>query len=170
MIIWINGAFGAGKTTIAERLQKEIQGSYIYDPENLGDFFWRNLPQEMRNGDFQDYLEWRQWNVHLLKKMAAEYAGTIIVPMSLYREQYFHEIIDTLKEADISFYHIQLEVSRELIIQRLSERNEDLQKWGEDHVDEILAFFEGIPAEEKILNQNREPEDVVQEILRRVRP
>ena len=33
MIIMINGAFGVGKTTIANELQTEIQNSMIYEPE-----------------------------------------------------------------------------------------------------------------------------------------
>lgn len=36
MIIMINGAFGVGKTTIANMLQNEIKNSMIYDPEEIG--------------------------------------------------------------------------------------------------------------------------------------
>lgn len=36
MIIWINGAFGAGKTTIAEALKKQFSEALIYDPELMG--------------------------------------------------------------------------------------------------------------------------------------
>ncbi|MCW6093420.1 hypothetical protein LAV60_09570 [Clostridium sporogenes] len=39
MIIWINGSFGIGKTTISNELNKKIINSFIYDPEMAGDLF-----------------------------------------------------------------------------------------------------------------------------------
>ncbi|EPH9953487.1 TPA: putative tunicamycin resistance ATP-binding protein TmrD, partial [Klebsiella pneumoniae] len=36
MIIWINGPFGAGKTTLAERLRDRRPKSLIFDPEEIG--------------------------------------------------------------------------------------------------------------------------------------
>lgn len=45
MILWINGAFGSGKTTIAYELNRRIQDSYVYDPENVGYFLRKNAPK-----------------------------------------------------------------------------------------------------------------------------
>jgi hypothetical protein len=36
MIIWINGAFGAGKTTLAEELQRRLPEAMPFDPEYVG--------------------------------------------------------------------------------------------------------------------------------------
>ena len=36
MIIWINGAFGSGKTNVAYELNRRIESSYVYDPEEIG--------------------------------------------------------------------------------------------------------------------------------------
>ena len=44
MIIWLNGAFGAGKTQTAYELRRRLPGSYVYDPENAGFFIRDNLP------------------------------------------------------------------------------------------------------------------------------
>ena len=38
MIIWINGAFGSGKTQTAFELHRRIPNLYVYDPENIGSF------------------------------------------------------------------------------------------------------------------------------------
>ncbi|BBT13876.1 hypothetical protein MS10711_A0039 (plasmid) [Escherichia coli] len=35
MIIWINGPFGAGKTTLAKRLRDRRSKSLIFDPEEM---------------------------------------------------------------------------------------------------------------------------------------
>lgn len=45
MIIMINGAFGVGKTTIAEKLLGTIANSMLYDPEEVG-FMLRNIITE----------------------------------------------------------------------------------------------------------------------------
>lgn len=44
MIIWINGSFGVGKTTVAEKLKDKIDKSIIYDPEKIGMFLSNTLP------------------------------------------------------------------------------------------------------------------------------
>lgn len=165
MIIWINGAFGAGKTTIAESLQKKIDNSYIYDPENIGDFFRANLPKAIQKTDFQDYPEWRQWNIHLLKKIYQEYQGDIIVPMTLYKEPAYSEMFTGLEKAELDVRHFQLEVSKAEILARLEKRTPALYQWGAEHLTEILQEFENVPSEQKIGNENRSRESVVAEIL-----
>lgn len=37
MLLWINGSFGVGKTTISNELHKKIKESFIYDPEMAGE-------------------------------------------------------------------------------------------------------------------------------------
>ncbi|MEP7025229.1 MAG: hypothetical protein ABJB47_15815 [Actinomycetota bacterium] len=36
MIIWLNGAFGAGKTTTATLLSELVPASRVFDPETVG--------------------------------------------------------------------------------------------------------------------------------------
>ena len=38
MILWINGAFGSGKTTIAQALANSYEKAHVYDPEKVGYF------------------------------------------------------------------------------------------------------------------------------------
>ena len=55
MIIWINGAFGSGKTTTAIEIERRLKNSFLYDPENIGYFLRRNMPKEIwAVDDFQD--------------------------------------------------------------------------------------------------------------------
>jgi uridine kinase len=93
MIIWINGAFGSGKTQTSYELHRRITNSYVYDPENIGFFIRRNIPKEAHKGDFQNYAVWREFNYSMLKYMDQEYDGIIIVPMTIVNPQYFNEII-----------------------------------------------------------------------------
>lgn len=168
MIIWINGAYGAGKTTIAELLQTKITNSYLYDPENIGDFFRKNLPKEIQKADFQDYPEWRAWNVHVLAKIDNEYAGDIIVPMTVYKQLAYDEIFAGLREAKVEVHHFQLEVSKETVLERLRGRSSALVAWRTERIDEIVEAFQPIPADEKINNEKWTPDEAVQQILARI--
>ena len=92
MIIWINGAFGSGKTSVATRLNEIIEKSHIYDPEEVGFYLRSNLPKEMVEPDFQDIELWRLVNYQVILEAAKNYQGTLIVPMTLVNPQYFDEI------------------------------------------------------------------------------
>lgn len=59
MIIMINGAFGAGKTTTANRLLPHVTNSIIFDPEEIGYMLRKLVADEdrlahERTDDFQD--------------------------------------------------------------------------------------------------------------------
>lgn len=47
MILWINGAFGSGKTQTAYELNKRIPNSFVFDPEETGFFLRSNLPESI---------------------------------------------------------------------------------------------------------------------------
>ena len=50
MIIWINGAFGAGKTALAEELHRRLPDAVLYNPEDVGLMLWKQMRPD---GDFQ---------------------------------------------------------------------------------------------------------------------
>ena len=56
MIIWLNGAFGAGKTTTATELASLMPGARICDPEIVGYLLMEYLKdRDLR--DFQDGID-----------------------------------------------------------------------------------------------------------------
>ena len=122
MIIWINGAFGAGKTITAHQLNRRLPNSFIYDPENVGDFIWRNTNSLFSEGDFQDIPLWREMNYKMLRMISDKYDGIIIVPMTLVNPDYYNEIIGKLIVDGINVKHYILYVSREEITRRLNKR------------------------------------------------
>jgi len=58
-VVWLNGAFGIGKSTVAELLAERLGDAIVFDPELIGAGLraeraeWRGLD------DFQDIPEWR---------------------------------------------------------------------------------------------------------------
>ena len=41
VIIWINGGFGAGKTTLAEELHRRLPDALVFNPEDVGLMLWK---------------------------------------------------------------------------------------------------------------------------------
>lgn len=46
MIIWISGAYGVGKSTLAEVLVNKIENAMIFDAEEVGNAVRENYPDE----------------------------------------------------------------------------------------------------------------------------
>jgi len=142
MVIWINGCFGVGKTTTAEKLCQRIENAHIYDPELAGAFLWDNFPPPMkRRGDYQDIELWRKINYEYIKYIHLNYSGPIIVPMTLVNRGYHDEIIGKLREDGIDVHHFILTAPKEHIIARLTGRGEANGSWAEQQIDRCLAAF-----------------------------
>ena len=65
-VIWLNGAFGVGKTTVARALAAELPGALLVDPEDIGRTLRRIIPAAVRTSDFQDIPSWRRITVAMI--------------------------------------------------------------------------------------------------------
>lgn len=139
MIIWINGAFGAGKTTTAYELHRRISGSYVYDPENAGYFLRKNMPKRLWKNDFQDHEAWRAMNVSMLQTLSREFQGVIIVPMTIVNPQYFDEIIQRLRDEHVDIRHFALLASKETLLKRLRSRGDGQQSWPAQQIERCIS-------------------------------
>ncbi|KKI92234.1 Tunicamycin resistance protein [Bacillus sp. SA1-12] len=166
MIIWINGTFGSGKTTAAYELQRRMPQSFVYDPERFGYVLMANIPKELAKGDFQDYPLWREANYKLLKQIANNYHGTIIVPMTLTNKSYFDEIIGRLKKDGIEVKHVTLAAAKKTIQQRLRKRFEGNHSWAYNQIDHRLSCLEKDVFKEHIKTDKMTIEEVVETIAK----
>ncbi|HZK01731.1 MAG TPA: AAA family ATPase, partial [Anaerovoracaceae bacterium] len=167
MIIWLNGAFGSGKTTCAFELNRRLPNSFVYDPENIGYFIRDNIPKEIQNPDFQDYGQWRLFNYEMLRYIVREYSGVIIVPMTINKHQYYEEIIQRLIDDGIILKHYILYADKETILKRLNKRLERGETWAKSQIDRCIEAFNTEIDEEKIVTDNRSIDYVVEEIAKR---
>lgn len=167
MIIWINGAFGSGKTTAAKQLQQRLPNAYLYDPEQVGFFIRNNLPNDMRLTDFQHHPEWRTFNVEMLTKIARSYDGLIVVPMTLVDRLYYDEIIGALQRDGIRVDHYILHADRRTLVRRLNKRFKWFNSWGKAQIDRCLHAFHHDITHEKIETDYLIVEQVVEEIAKR---
>ena len=142
MIIWLNGPFGVGKTTLANLLHQEIPDSILYNPEHLGDFFQEILPKAVCPEDFQDYPIWRQTTVQIIRDLATKTGKVIIVPMTVFKKKYYQEIIEQGLREDIYVQHYILVAEKETILDRLNKRTQENNNWALKHLDNCLQAFE----------------------------
>ncbi|MGW0940110.1 NUDIX domain-containing protein [Streptomyces sp. NPDC002666] len=126
MIVWINGAFGAGKTSAARELIDLIPNSTFYDPELTGTGLGSLLPQKKfaEVSDFQDLPIWRRLVVDTAAALLAEVGGVLVVPMTLLRQEYRDEIFGGLASRRIAVRHVLLSPEETILRQRIAHRAE----------------------------------------------
>ena len=157
MIIWINGSFGVGKTSVAELLKNKIDHSIIYDPEGIGGFLSDLFNHE--KSDFQDYELCRTLNANILQNLSSIYE-TIIIPMTITNLNYYNEIIKGLENSGTEIKHFILSATKENIINRLDSRKNSTA-WSYKQVDRCIKSFEKNEFGAKIINtDNMTIEDV----------
>lgn len=165
MIIWINGAFGAGKTQTAFELHRRIENSFVYDPENLGFFISKNIPSSIKNkGDFQDYEVWRELNFSLIKYIEEKYDGVLIIPMTIVNPIYFNEIVGSLRSHGVIVKHFALMASKATLLKRLKSRGDGANSWGAQQIDRCLEGLSNDAFQSHINTENMSIDDVVERI------
>lgn len=166
VILWINGAFGAGKTSTAQAICKRLPDAHLFDPEQVGYFLWDNFPESLRQkGDFQDLPLWREMTFRILQHLHHHDSGTLVVPMTIYRKQYYDEILGRLMAEGICVWHYILTARRETVLQRLLQRGETADGFGARHLAICeQAFLAEIPGE-KIRTDGRSIDETAARIL-----
>jgi 8-oxo-dGTP pyrophosphatase MutT (NUDIX family) len=144
-VVWINGAFGAGKTATARELIDLIPNSTLFDPEVIGGALTHLLPPKhlAEVGDFQDLPIWRRLVIDTVAAMLAELGGTLVVPMTLLRQEYRDEIFGGLAARRITVRHILLAPAETILRERIAGREVPpapdgeirTRQWSDDHIE-----------------------------------
>jgi len=142
MFIWLNGAFGSGKTQTAHELNRRLPDSFVYDPENVGFMIRRNQPPSLHKPDFQNEPLWRSVNYELMMQLGADYSGVVIVPMTLTDPQYYDEIITRLRDNGADVRHFVLYAEPETILRRLRSRFEGGNSWAARQIPRCIEAFD----------------------------
>ncbi|MFD0119753.1 NUDIX domain-containing protein [Streptomyces sp. NPDC058320] len=124
MIVWINGAFGAGKSTTARELIELIPNSTLFDPDVIGGELAQLLPakQLAEVTDIQDLRIWRRLVVDTAAALLAEVGGVLVVPATLLRQEYRDEIFGGLAARRIPVRHVLLAPAETILRERTARR------------------------------------------------
>ncbi|MCK6073852.1 AAA family ATPase [Paenibacillus silvae] len=174
MIIMINGAFGAGKTSAASALQPKIANSMVYDPEEIGYMLRKLLPEEHREeqertDDFQDIELWRVLTVKIAREVKQKYNKHLIIPMTIYKKENFDYIYNGLKEIDQDLHHFCLTASLDTIYERLAKRGDQFGGWQYQQASKCVEAFKADVFETRICTDELETGDVIDIILEKVK-
>lgn len=172
-VVWINGAFGAGKSTVAKRLATALPDAAIFDPEPLARFIRDAMPQSRRPRDYQDSALWRHLTAEAVAGLSAE-SGVVIVPMTLIDERYFANTVGVLRASGVHVHHFSLTASPATIRRRLLKRqvtrlmHPRSTRWALGRVERCCAALGSSTFHEQIDTDALSVTEVVDQILRSI--
>jgi len=171
-VVWINGAFGAGKSTVAKRLSVLVPDAAVFDPEPLARLVRNAMPPPSRPSDYQDSPLWRHLTVEAVSGLAAD-GGVVIVPMTLIDETYFADTVGVLRASGVRVHHFSLTASPATIRRRLLKRqvtrlmHPRSTRWALERIERCCAALAGSTFREQIDTDAMTVTEIVDQILDR---
>ena len=130
MILFVNGPFGVGKTTVARVLVEKVPNATLYDPEVIGSVLQKIPGLAGKANDYQDYALWRRLAVTVARALKVASARTLVIPMAVWRRDYFDPMVAGLRRADPDLRCFRLTVSEDELLRRISSDPEDRGAYG----------------------------------------
>jgi hypothetical protein len=143
MVIWINGPFGSGKTTLAEGLTKQVNPSLIFDPEYIG--FLMKWSQ-----DFQDVSLWRILTGGISGFLGKHFSGHVIIPMTITNPVYLNEIFGRISDRGVPLRHFFLTLDEDQLKSRIESdkckrRDQIVREWRLSQIQRCIAAKHAMP-------------------------
>jgi shikimate kinase len=152
MIIWLNGAFGVGKTTVGKELVSLLPEGKLSDPERIGYImrrtFWRHV-------DYQDVPLWRRLTTRQVTRAGRR--GTAVVAMTVIRPDVFSEVTAGARV-------FLLTASRSTLEDRIA-RSSEAREWRKTNLDRCIEAFGSTALGAPIDTDKRTPGEIAQVIL-----
>lgn len=166
-VLWINGSFSAGKTTVAKLLVDRLENAFLLDPELIGVALRELVPPSVHPGDFQDLRLWRTFTREAVGDAAERFGGDVIVPMTIARVDCFEEVIAPLAKR-VRLDHFTLMATRETILARESARPDETGEWARKMIDRVLPALADKRFAKHIDAETQTAPEVAAEILRHI--
>jgi thymidylate kinase len=173
MVVFINGSFGIGKTTVARLLVRHVSRSTIFDPEPLGLVLAqlaRFLPLKERTDDFQDLRAWRRGCVRAIQ-VATRIRSTVIVPMTFSNASYLAEMVSPFRGRGVLTLHYCLTAPPHVVLERLQGREgrRGPSAWQLRRLAECCAAHQGREFAEQVPTDGRSASDLAMDLAGRIR-
>jgi AAA domain len=151
VIVWLNGPFGVGKTTVAAELVRRRPAARAYDPEKLGWVLNRTVGV-FHPGDYQHLRLWRRGTV-TGATLRARRVDPLIVPMSVLRRGHVEELLGGLRRRGHEVRHVLLDASPDVLVERIeADQVPDPRVWRLDTVGAYLSARPGLRALGDVVN------------------
>lgn len=129
MVIWISGAYGVGKSALAEELENRMENAMIFDAEAVGNAVRDNYPGKPCGLIFEDYPLWCDFCYRLIKDVFHTCGKDILVPMALVRQASYVDVLERLRKDGIVVKLIILEAAHRTVHDRILARGEEEDCW-----------------------------------------
>jgi hypothetical protein len=167
MLVWLNGPFGVGKTSVAQERVTALPKSLLYDPEPLGSMLRHSTRSVEPVDDFQDLSVWRRLVPEVSRALRQQYPGqTVVMPMTVWRHDYFDELSKALRSND-DLRCFRLTASQATLRRRILDRPsaEGPHDWCLKHLPAGLALMADARFGEEIVTEGRNPHEVAEAIV-----
>jgi AAA domain len=164
MIVFVNGAFGIGKSTVADLLVTRLPNSLLFDAEFVGYLLRRVIPASEQTSDFQDLPMWRILTVTTARLLREQYGWTLVMPMTIWHRPYFDEILGGLRAAGEDVHHFCLTATMPTLAARIRASNEAVE-WRLAHAERCLTAFQSPTFATQIPTDSKTPEAIAEKIL-----
>ncbi len=147
---------------------RAYHSSLLFDAEEVG-YFLRNIVGPIETfDDFQDIPLWRTLTITTTKMLRDTYKRTMIMPMTIWYEPYFDEIMTRLHEFEPELLHFCLTANKETLLKRLQSRphSPEAYAWCCERIDRCVTAFQSPKFTVQIETDEKTPEELVEEILR----
>lgn len=165
MIIWISGAYGVGKSTLAEAMAEKMDNALIFDAEEVGNAVRGNYPDDPYGYIFEDYPLWGEFCCKLLRDIHNTFYKDILVPMTLVRKKSYTNIIEKLIQNGIKTYFFILEASHQSVHDRILARGEDEECWCMENIEMARTGASALPGGIHIETDNVSVEELTRIVL-----
>jgi broad-specificity NMP kinase len=166
MIIWISGAYGVGKSTLAEALAGRMGDALVFDAEEVGNAVRGNYPDCPYGYIFEDYPLWGEFCYRLLKDIHDNFQKDILVPMTLVRSASYR-IIQALERDGIETFFIVLEASHQSIHDRILARGEEEGCWCMENIEMARSGCAALPGSH-IDTEGRDVEELTRIVMNEI--
>ncbi len=167
MIVWIDGAFGSGKTTLVAELHRRWPEALVFDPEQIG-LVLREIV-EVPTGNFQDLRLWRTQVAAMAIALVEEYVRPLLVPMTLVEAGYAEEIFTAVHGRGIPLQRVYLDVPADELARRLALRDPrgdaSTTNWGIAQIERCAAARALLPPDVLVLDGRRPTAELAAELL-----
>ncbi|MFJ5218584.1 AAA family ATPase [Streptomyces sp. NPDC088354] len=158
-IVWLNGAFGAGKTTTSAELTRLLPGAHVLDTEYVGFMLRHVLAEPAPVRDFQEWPPWRALAVESIAQVQRFLGGPLIVPQTVVVRAYWTEIRDGLARQGLTVRHFVLHTDSATLTRRIEDDTVETggRQWRLDHLAAYEAALPWLRAEGTVVDTTGVP-------------
>jgi hypothetical protein len=146
VIIWLNGTFGAGKTTTSKVLAETLPAR-LFDSEHIG-YLLRPIIGDIPCKDFKEWPPWRGLTIETARQVYAFTGDRIVIPQTVLQYDIWCELRDGFAAHEVPMRAFTLHAEREVWAERVAndEVEAGAEGWRHEHrpvyEDEALSWLE----------------------------